>query len=152
VSHPNPNDSNDQPLATTQHLSCRCGAVAIEISAAPIAQFYCHCDDCQAVHGAAYVPESVYPADAVRVTRGEPLTWALRRSPRYTCPACGTRLFIDVLGRGLRGVNGYLLPPGGFNAAYHMQCQFAVNPVRDELPHYRGRAPQFGGPDERVDW
>jgi hypothetical protein len=28
-------------------VTCRCGAVEIEISGAPIAQFYCHCDDCQ---------------------------------------------------------------------------------------------------------
>ena len=44
----------------------RCGAVEIEISGEPVAQFYCHCDDCQVVHGGAYVPESVYAADAVR--------------------------------------------------------------------------------------
>ncbi len=35
-------------------VQCRCGAVAVEISAEPIVQFYCHCDDCQAVHGGAY--------------------------------------------------------------------------------------------------
>ena len=81
-------------------VHCRCGAVEIEISAEPIVQFYCHCDDCQAVHGGAYVPESVYPADAVKVVRGDPSTWKLKRSPRFTCRECGTRLFIDVLGRG----------------------------------------------------
>ena len=69
----------------TLHIACRCGAVAIVISASPIVQMYCHCDDCQAVHGGAYVPESVYRADAVKVVRGEPLTWKLRRSPRFTC-------------------------------------------------------------------
>ena len=53
-------------------VQCRCGAVEIEISAEPIVQFYCHCDDCQAVHGGAYAPESVYPADAVKVVRGDP--------------------------------------------------------------------------------
>jgi hypothetical protein len=33
-------------------VQCRCGAVEIEIIAEPIVQFFCHCDDCQAVHGA----------------------------------------------------------------------------------------------------
>jgi hypothetical protein len=136
-----PNSPNTPDSTSSQHLQCRCGAVELEITAQPIAQFYCHCDDCQVVHGAAYVPESVYPADAVRVVRGQPLTWALRRSPRFTCAACGTRLFIDVVARGLRGVNGYLLPSGGFNPSFHMQCQFAVRPVVDGLPHYRARAP-----------
>ena len=133
-------------------VHCRCGAVEIEISAEPIVQFYCHCDDCQAVHGGAYVPESVYPADAVKVVRGDPSTWKLKRSPRFTCRECGTRLFIDVLGRHLRGVNGYLLPPGTFQPAFHVQCQFAVRPVVDDLPHYKAMPARFGGSDETVGW
>jgi hypothetical protein len=105
-------------------VQCRCGAVEVEISAEPIVQFYCHCDDCQVVHGGACAPESVYPADAVKVVRGDPTTWRLKRNPRFTCRECGTRLFIDVEARRLRGVNGYLLPPGKFQPAFHVQCQF----------------------------
>ncbi len=133
-------------------IQCRCGAVEIEIAAEPIVQFYCHCDDCQAVHGGAYVPESVYPAGAVKVVRGDPTTWKLKRNPRFTCRECGTRMFIDVLGRDLRGVNGYLLPPDEFRAAFHVQCQFAVRPVADDLPHYRAMPKLFGGSDEKVSW
>jgi hypothetical protein len=126
--------------------------VQIAISAAPMVQFYCHCDDCQAVHGGAYVPESVYPAHAVTVVRGATTTWKLKRNPRVSCAACGTRLFIDVLAFKLRGVNGYLLPPGAFKPAFHVQCQFAVRPVKDDLPHYKAMPPQFRGSDEKVDW
>jgi hypothetical protein len=133
-------------------IECRCGAVAIEIGGQPIAQFYCHCDDCQVVHGAPYVPESAYRADAVRVARGNPTNWKLKRNPRVTCAVCGTRLFIDVLSLGIRGVNGYLLPAGEFRPSFHMQCQFAVHPIRDGLPHYKSRPAGFGGSDELVDW
>ena len=133
-------------------VACRCGACELEIIGEPLVQMYCHCDDCQAVHGAPYVPESVYRADQVTVTRGEPLTWKLKSSPRYTCPTCGTRMFIDVLPLKRRGVNGYMLPAGAFTAAFHMQCKFAVAPVADKLPHYAGRPPQFRGSDDRVDW
>ncbi len=133
-------------------VNCRCRNVEIDIAAEPVAQFYCHCDDCQAVHGAAYAPESVYPAAAVTIVKGEPATWTLKRSPRFFCRDCGTRLFIEVAAMGLRGVNGYLLPGEGFRPQFHMQCQFAVRPVSDDLPHYRSRAPQFRGSDERVDW
>jgi hypothetical protein len=134
------------------HVQCRCGAVELELSAEPAVQFYCHCDDCQVVHGAAYVPESVYPANAVKVVRGAPNSWRLKRNPRVTCATCGTRLFIDVLALGLRGVNGTLLPPGAFTPTFHMQCKFAVRPVLDDLPHYRGRPARFGGDDEIVKW
>src|ERR1700751_2969682 len=115
-------------------IQCRCGAVEVEITAEPIAQFYCHCDDCQAVYGAAYVPESVYPADAVKVIRGDPTNWRLKRNPRVTCRECGTRLFIDVEAKRLRGGNGFLPPPVQFQPAFHMQCRFSVRPVVDSLP------------------
>jgi Glutathione-dependent formaldehyde-activating enzyme len=136
----------------TIDIACRCGAVHIEVSAPPIAQMYCHCDDCQVVHGAAYVPESVYRADAVKVIRGEPSAWKLKRNPRMTCSTCGTRLFIDVLALGLRGVNGYLLPAGMFTPTFHMHCRCAIRPVRDDLPHFASRPARFGGTDETVDW
>ena len=133
-------------------IQCRCGAVEVEITAEPIVQMYCHCDDCQAVHGGAYAPESVYPADAVKVVRGDPTTWRLKRNPRFTCRECGTRLFIDVEARRLRGVNGYLLPPGEFQPAFHVQCQFAVRPIVDDLPHYKAMPKRFGGSDDTVGW
>jgi hypothetical protein len=136
----------------TLEIACRCGDVLIEVSGPPIVQFYCHCDDCQVVHGAAYVPESVYPADAVKVVRGNPSAWKLKRNPRVTCTTCGTRLFIDVLSFGLRGVNGYLLPPGEFNAVFHVQCKFAVRPIKDDLPHFKSMPARFRGSDETVDW
>ena len=90
-------------MSEAMRVACRCGAVEIEISGEPVAQFYCHCDDCQIVHGGAYVPESVYAAHAVRVVRGEPAAWTLKRNPRVTCRDCGTRLFIDVLALRLGG-------------------------------------------------
>jgi hypothetical protein len=133
-------------------VACRCGEVQLELTGEPIVQFYCHCDDCQALHGAAYVPESVYPAAAVKVLRGNPNTWTLKRNPRTLCGTCGTRLFIEVAALNVRGVNGYLLPPGLFKPAFHMQCQFAVMPVKDSLPHYKSRPARFGGTDATVDW
>ena len=139
-------------MSEAMRAACRCGAAEIEISGEPVAQFFCHCDDCQIVHGAAYVPESVYPADAVSVVRGEPAAFTLKRNPRVFCRDCGTRAFIDVLALKLRGVNGYLLPPGRFEPQFHMNCQFAVRPVEDSLPHFKSRPARFGGSDETVDW
>ncbi len=136
----------------TLEIECRCGEVKLEVTGDPLVQLYCHCDDCQAVHGAAYVPESVYRADAVKVVRGNPSAWKLKHNPRVTCTVCGTRLFIDVLALRLRGVNGCLLPPGAFEAAFHMNCKFAVRPVKDDLPHFASRPARFGGSDETVSW
>jgi hypothetical protein len=126
--------------------------VHVELSGEPSAQFFCHCDDCQVVHGAAYIPVAMYPANCVKVSRGVPIAWKLRTTGRMTCPECGTRIFADVGQIGIRGVNGLLLPKGVFRPAFHMQCQYAVRPIRDDLPHYKGFPARFGGSDETMEW
>jgi hypothetical protein len=133
-------------------IQCRCGAVRVELRGEPIAQFFCHCDDCQAVHGAAYIPVAMYPANAVKVTGGTPFVWTLRATPRTTCRECGTRVFAEVPPIRVRTVSGFLLPRGMFQPAFHMQCVFAVRPVKDDLPHFKAFPARFGGSDETVDW
>lgn len=133
-------------------IQCHCGAIRVELRGDPKAQFFCHCDECQAVHGAAYIPVAMYAADAVKVTRGSPNAWKLRATPRVTCAECGTRIFAEVPGIGVRAVTGSLLPKGMFRPTFHMQCQFAVRPINDDLPHFKGFPPQFGGSDEKVEW
>jgi hypothetical protein len=45
-----------------------------------------------------------------------------------------------------------LLPPGDFQPAFHVQCQFAVRPIVDDLRHYKGMPKRFGGSDDAVGW
>lgn len=133
-------------------IQCPCGAVHMRISGEPIAQFWCHCADCQRVHGAAYVAESIYAAENVEVVRGETVSFALKTTPRISCARCGTRLFADLTDIGMRGFGGYLLPQGAFNPTLHINCQEAVMPVRDGLPHYRTKPAAFGGDDALMEW
>ena len=54
-------------------VQCRCGAVKVDITGEPIVQFFCHCDDCQAVHGGCPARRNPsYPADAVKVGARRP--------------------------------------------------------------------------------
>jgi hypothetical protein len=133
-------------------LSCRCGSVQLRVSSAPIAQFYCHCDDCRAATGSAFVPIALFPADAVAVSAGDTFTWTYKSLPRTRCSTCGTFLFGEPPGLGMRGVGGFLLPADMFRPAFHSQCQYAVLPVKDDLPHFKGLPPSFGGTDETVGW
>jgi len=133
-------------------IECPCGAVRARIEGEPVAQFYCHCVDCQRVHAAAYVPVSIYRAEQVRVVRGEPMTWALHATPRTTCRTCGTRVFAEPPGIGMRAVMAVLLPAEAFRAQLHMHCRDARLPVTDALPHFARLPPGFGGTDERVEW
>lgn len=136
----------------TLEIQCSCGAVKMTLTGAPLAQFYCHCDDCQVVHGAAYVPVALYRAEQTKLVAGTPTEWRRKTTTRATCGECGTRIYAEPQGLGVRSVVAYLLPPSSFRPEFHMQCRHALLPVRDELPHYAGFAPLFGGSDERVEW
>jgi hypothetical protein len=137
------------PMGIITTVQCSCGAVELELTGKPTLQYYCHCDDCQAVHGKAF-PVSLYPAPAVSVLRGDTATFTLRTTPRTRCKHCGTYLFAKVAGYG--GVNAALLPEGMFHPEFHIQCRYAAVPIRDDLPHYQGIPARFGGSDELMQW
>jgi hypothetical protein len=130
---------------------CACGRIGLELACEPLAQFFCHCDDCQCFFGAAYVATAMYARECVRITRGEPQVWVPKINHRHFCRDCGTRLFSEVPGMGVRGVNAYLLPQGSFRPTFHVQCQYASRPVRDTLPHYRVYPAAFGGTDDDIE-
>ncbi|WP_457280965.1 GFA family protein [Polaromonas sp. P5_D5] len=132
-------------------MHCSCGSVHVQLQGAPLAQFVCHCDACQAVHGNAYL-SALYPSAAVSVTRGETDVLSLRTTPRTKCASCGTFLFAEVPGLGVRGVNGSLFQAGTFRPQFHVQCTYALAPIEDELPHFAGLPARFGGSDELVQW
>ena len=95
---------------------------------------------------------SLYPALAVSVVRGDTVVFTLRTSPRTKCKLCGTYLFAEVPGYGVRGVNADLLPQGMFSPEFHIQCRYARGPIEDNLPHYKGTPARFNGSDELMRW
>jgi hypothetical protein len=131
---------------------CRCGGVALRISGEPAVQLCCHCDDCQSAHSAAYILAAIYPAESVEVLHGAPAPLVVQSTPRMRCAECGTHLFSELGRVGMRSVNAYLLPSGAFRPQFHVQCQHAVSPIADELPHYKGFPAAFGGREEFVAW
>jgi hypothetical protein len=85
-------------MKKTLDITCLCGAVHVRLSGEPAVQFYCHCDDCQAANGGAYVAVALYSVDAVSHTEGELATWTLKTMPRRRCAVCGTQVLAEVPG------------------------------------------------------
>ena len=137
-----------QPL----EAACRCGETVLRIHGEPLVQLYCHCDDCQAAHAAAYVPAAIFHAEAVQVSEGNLRATVVRTTPRMHCHAYGTYLFAEIADHGLRSLSAYLLPKGMFRPQFHVQCQYALLPVVDALPHYKGFPAGFGGAETFVEW
>lgn len=136
---------------TVTFVRCGCGAVEVQLTGEPTAQYVCHCDDCQAVHGKAF-PVALYPASAVAVTRGGTRAFVLKTTPRIRCGRCGTDLFAEVPGQPFRGVNGDLLPAGRFKPEFHVHCRYAAARIEDDLPHYKDTPTKFRGSGEQMSW
>lgn len=133
-------------------VNCRCGAIALAVHGRPIAQVYCHCRDCQLAHGAAYVLNMVYRAEAVAVTKGVPAAFTVKTAPRQYCDGCGTLLFTQVQGAPLVSLNAYLFESSSFAPEAHLHCADAVIPVVDSLPHYADLPVEFGGTGRAAAW
>lgn len=133
-------------------VNCLCGETKMSLEGEPIAQFFCHCDDCQTVAGAAYLPIALYPNEAVKITAGTPQRWTYKTNTRNRCANCGTIMYSEPKGMPFRGVKANLLPEGMFKPSSHLMCQYAVRPVVDDLPHFKGFPASFGGSDEQMDW
>lgn len=134
------------------NIACHCGSVKIKLTGNPVAHLYCHCGDCQRIAGAGCVPYLIFAQDAVEITEGETIKFALKTNPRTRCAQCGTYLFGQPVGMGVRGISAYLVPPGTFKPQMHIMCKEALVPVKDDLPHFAAFPAGFGGTDEKVAW
>ena len=133
-------------------FKCTCGACAVKAVGDPVMQVYCHCDDCQAAAGGPYVARSIYPKGQVEVVSGETRSWTYKTNTRTFCARCGVTLFSEPPGDRFTGCNAALFPAGAFKPTAHIQCQSAMVPVKDDLPHYRDWPPGVGGTGELVGW
>jgi hypothetical protein len=133
-------------------VRCACGAAVLTLQGDPLAEVYCHCDDCQRAHSAAYVLRAIFPREAVRITSGETRVWKNRLRDMTICASCGSHLFGGREESPFRGVNASLFPAGSFRPRAHLHCRYAVMPVNDGLPHYYDLPKDQGGTGELVGW
>ena len=73
---------------------CHCGAIRYEAQGEALTHALCHCSDCRRCAGAPMVGWTMYPADAVTVTKGTAKVYnSSEHGRRHFCPECGTGLF-----------------------------------------------------------
>lgn len=73
---------------------CHCGAIRYRAKGDPLTHALCHCSDCRRHAGAPMVGWTMYPSDAVEVTKGLPKIYVSSTDGRrHFCAECGTGLF-----------------------------------------------------------
>lgn len=76
---------------------CHCGAIRYSCTLEPVAMFNCHCTDCQAASGGAFVTVAVVQEAALAID-GSPSAYRVvgdagRWTERHFCTDCGSPLF-----------------------------------------------------------
>ena len=71
---------------------CYCGAVTLDITAAPQVVTYCHCTDCRRLTGAPVAAFAAFPAGSVTVAPDPGTVSARAGVVRRFCRACGSPL------------------------------------------------------------
>mgnify|MGYP000846936834 CR=1 FL=1 len=133
--------------------TCFCGAVEIEAMGEPVEMGYCHCASCRHHSGAPFVAFTLWPADHVRVTRGEDLLGRFHKggmSARRFCTRRGGHVMSELVGFGFVDVYPAVLPDLAFAPSVHLNYAERVLSVRDGLPKLRDFPAEAGGSGEAV--
>lgn len=140
-------------MANTHTGGCFCGAVAIRVSGEPNAMGYCHCTSCRSWSGGPVNAFSLWPPEAVEVTKGAEHVATYHKtdmSHRQYCTQCGGHLMtrhpslamIDVFAATIRGLK--------FVPQVHVNYAETVLPMKDGLPKLKDFPKEFGGSGEVV--
>lgn len=134
---------------TQHHAACRCGQVQIHFSQAPRFQLICHCQDCRAASGQAFLAGAFFAHESQAIigsTRQESATGGSGK-PKHShfCAACGDFMYVEVCALpGVMAVNGAALQaPFVFTPEAHVWLSQALPemPISDGLPTYAGPPP-----------
>jgi hypothetical protein len=141
---------------TMQHAyqgTCLCGTVQIEVAGRPSAMGYCHCRSCRSWSGGPVNAFTLWPPEAVTVTRGEThlATYTKTKlSQRQFCRLCGGHVMTRHPPLNMVDVFAATVPDLRFVPEVHVNYAETVLPMRDGLPKLHDFPAEFGGTGEVV--
>lgn len=141
-------------MAGPYHGACFCGAVTITVTGEPSAMGYCHCRSCRSWSGGPVNAFSLWPPEAVRVTRGAEHVATFAKTPmseRQFCRLCGGHLMANHPPLKMVDVFAATIPDLPFRPAVHVNYAETVLPMKDGLPKFRDFPAEFGGSGEMAD-
>jgi len=140
-------------MTQTYQGACFCGAVTIEVSGQPNAMGYCHCRSCRSWSGGPVNAFSLWPPEAVKVTKGAEHVATYHKtdmSHRQYCTQCGGHLMTRHPPLNMIDVFTATIPGLTFVPQVHVNYAETVLPMRDGLPKLRDFPAEFGGSGESV--
>jgi hypothetical protein len=132
---------------------CFCGAVALTVSGRPAAAGYCHSASCRHRSAGPVNPFTLWPPEALRVTKGSDQIGSYEKTPksrRRWCRVCGGHLFTEHPHWNLIDVYAAVIPDFPFEPGVHVNYQEAVLRIHDGIPKQRDLPKEMGGSGEEI--
>ena len=133
---------------TLYNGSCFCGEVRIEVSGAPVAMGYCHCESCRHWSAGPVNAFTLWKPQALKVTHGAAGIGTYNKTPvsfRKWCTRCGGHVYSDHPTLGLVDVPAALIPSLKFVPGVHVNYQETVLHIHDGKPKLKDFPKEMGG-------
>ena len=121
---------------------CGCNAVAYEVEDEFVVAFNCHCSNCRATTGSAFLPWGEIEREKLRVTKGAGSLMVIGDADAIhamRCGKCGSLLYWTVRdGTYVRVAYGSLVDEPALKPTAHMfvGSKAAWHEIRDDLPQH----------------
>ena len=124
---------------------CLCGEIRYECQGEPVANFICHCTDCQQFTGSVFAAALFFSRESFRILSGGPTKFAVtaesgKKVERKFRSKCGASLFevLEKLPDLISVAAGSLDDKAVFKPARHIwtKSQVATIQVNDDLPKF----------------
>ena len=138
---------------STYKGSCFCGAIELTVSGEPAGMGYCHCTSCRTWSAGPVNAFTLWPREAVRITRGEPSLARYNKtaqSGRRWCTRCGGHVLTEHPDWSLIDVYAATIPDFPFKPGVHVHYQETVLRMRDGLPKMKDLPAEMGGSGETL--
>lgn len=132
---------------------CFCGAVEIDVSGAPEAMGYCHCESCRSWSAAPVNAFTLWKSASVKVTKGAKNVATYKkteRSERQYCTKCGGHIMTAHPQWDLIDVYAATLPGLKFEPGIHVNYAEKTLPIKDGLPKLKDLPAELGGSGETL--
>lgn len=132
---------------------CFCGAIELRVVGKPAAMGYCHCTSCREWSAGPVNAFTLWPPDAVTVTRGREQLASYKKtenSIRRFCTKCGGHVLTEHPGFKLTDVYAAVIPALRFEPMLHVNYGETVLRMHDGLPKQKDFPKELGGSGELV--
>jgi hypothetical protein len=127
---------------------CFCGAVEIRVTGEPAAMGYCHCTSCRQWSAGPVNAFTLWPPQAVTITRGADQLGSYAKTPnslRKWCNKCGGHLLTEHPNFKLTDVYAAVISDLPFRPMLHVNYGETVLQIHDGLPKQRDFPSELGG-------